>query len=252
MTNIHIWVAVFILRTNNILCQASCGDKQTVIGAEGGDVLLPVHQIGVEEVTWVSVNGINNFARTEPGGFLRIRDNRYEDRLYGTTDGSLNLTKLTREDQGEYRASILSNPGNRICVQLYNLTVFRRLSEKDIGITLVNVTGNGTCAVALLCAVNGSGVTISWRRSHDREIHGINDFLHVPDPETNHSFTCIAQNPVSNASRTVTPREYCQPESREVSGSGPFLFYWMIIAKACEILLVGLFLSINLCLSRKQ
>uniref|UniRef100_A0A8C5WK97 Ig-like domain-containing protein n=1 Tax=Leptobrachium leishanense TaxID=445787 RepID=A0A8C5WK97_9ANUR len=238
MMRLQFWILIVSWIQTGILCQSSCGDKQTVIGTEGGDVLLSVHQTGVEEVTWVSVNGINHFATTGPGGFLRIRDNRYKDRLNGTTNGSLNLTKLTREDQGEYRGSILRNPGNTLCDQLYNLTVFRRLSEKDIGITLVNVTSNGTCAVALLCAVNGSGVTISWRRSHDREISGINDFLHVPDTETNHSFTCIAQNPVSNASRTVTPREYCQPGTNNSSSSSPGNTALYVALPSCGIIAV--------------
>ncbi|XP_063296523.1 SLAM family member 5-like [Pelobates fuscus] len=237
------------LRVFSILCAELCGDKRTVIGAVGGDVILPLKQTRIKDVSWVNVNGGTHFATTKPGGDIQIRDNRYEGRLYGTADGSLRFTKLTREDHGDYIANILTDPGNKQCEQQYDLRVFRKLLSEDIEI-LPTVTRNGTCGVILFCTVNGSGVNITWSRSDSTEINVINGLLHVTD--INNIFTCTAQNPVSTVSRTVIPMSYCQEALQTMSTRGNSLLYGVFIAKGFAVLIVGLFLCINLLLTRKQ
>ncbi|CAH2225367.1 SLAM family member 5-like [Pelobates cultripes] len=129
MVYIHIWILIFIFLPESILCVGcvkSCGDKRTVIGAVGEDAVLPVNKTRIKDGSWVTVNGGIHFATTKPGGDIDIRDNRYEGRLYGTADGSLHFTKLTREDQGEYRATIRTDTGNKPCDQQYDLRVFSK------------------------------------------------------------------------------------------------------------------------------
>ncbi|XP_063295380.1 uncharacterized protein LOC134582656 [Pelobates fuscus] len=195
-----------------ILCTVSCGNKRTVIGEVGGDVILPVNQTGIKDASWVFVNGGTHFATTKPDGDIDIRDNRYEGRLDGTTDGSLKFTKLIREDQREYKANIRTDPGNKQCEQQYNLRVFKKIQPEDLEI-LPNVTINGTCTVTLSCKVNvnGSDVNITWRSPDGSNINEINGSLRVSD--TNISYTCTAQNPVSNAFKTVIPQTYCNKEN---------------------------------------
>ncbi|CAH2327016.1 SLAM family member 5-like [Pelobates cultripes] len=247
MIYIHIWITVFLFLPKSILCALPWRDERTVIGAVGGDLILPIKQTGIKYISWVTVNGGTHFATTKPGGDIDIRDNRYEGRLYGTADGSLNFTKLTREDQGEYTATIRTVPGYRHCNKKYNLRVFKKLLPEDIEI-LPNVTRNGTCGVILSCKVNGSDVRITWSRSDSSVI--INGLLHILD--TNTIFTCTAQNPISTISRTVIPKSYCQEDLQTMSTPGNDLLYGVFIAKGFEVVIVGLFLTINLLLTKKQ
>ncbi|CAH2330093.1 SLAM family member 9-like, partial [Pelobates cultripes] len=113
---------------------------------------------------------------------------------------------------------------------------------------LPSVTRNRTCGV--ICKVNGSDVIITWSSSNSTEIKVINGLLRVPD--TNNIFTCTAQNPVSTVSKTVIPKSFCQKDLQTMSTPGNDLLYGVFIAKGFSLLIVGLFLTINLLLTRKQ
>ncbi|CAH2327015.1 SLAM family member 5-like [Pelobates cultripes] len=253
MIYIHIWILIFIFLPKSILCAESCGDKRTVFGAVRGDVVLPLNQTAIKDIAWVTANV--HFASTKPGGDIDILNNRYEGRLYGTADGSLNFTKLTSEDQGEYTAHILTGPKIKFCEQQYDLRVFRTLLPEDMEI-LPSVTRNGTCRVSLFCMVNGSDVNITWISSDSSAINVVNGSLHVTD--TDNIFKCTAHNSVSTISRTVNPQRYCQEDVSDVSNLQTMstaensLLCRVFIAKSIAVVIVGLFLGINLLLTRKQ
>ncbi|XP_063295392.1 SLAM family member 5-like [Pelobates fuscus] len=253
MIYIHIWILIFIFLPKSILCADLCGDKRKVFGAVSGEVVLPLNQTAIKDIAWVIAN--IHFATTRPDGEIDIRYNRYEGRLYGTADGSLNFTKLTSEDQGEYTAYILTGPKIKFCEQQYDLRIFRKLLSEDMEI-LPSVTRNGTCSVILFCMVNGSDVNITWISSNSTEINVVNGSLHITD--TNNIFTCTAKNPVSTISRTVNPQRYCRGDVSDVlnlqtmSTAENSLLCGVFIAKGFAVVIVGLFLGINLLLTRKQ
>ncbi|KAM8921500.1 SLAM family member 5-like [Pelodytes ibericus] len=201
---------------NGIFCAKSCTDKITISGAVGGDVILPVTQTGIKDISWITVKDGSHFATTNPNRIINVRSDRHEGRLYGTDNGSLYFTKLTHEDQGIYKVDILfSDKGNKCTEQLYDLTVFKKLSPEDIHI-VPNVTINEICEGMFICTVNESNVTIIWSSSGGRGMRGINQIIHLPVIDTNISCTCTAQNPVSKVSRTVIPWQYCQNNETDI------------------------------------
>ncbi|CAH2327128.1 SLAM family member 5-like [Pelobates cultripes] len=232
MMCLYFWILLLSSLQTGILCAVQCGDKRTVNGAVGGDVILPVSQTGIKDISWVIVNGGTHFATTKPDGDIDIRDNRYKGRLYRTADGSLNFTKLTREDQREYTANIRTDPGNKQCEQQYDLRVFKKILPEDFEI-LPTVTTNVTCIVTLLCKVNGSEVIITWSRPDGSNINVINGSLLVSD--TNTSYTCTAQNPVSNSSKTVIPQTYCNKENGSTGNKQSQLRNTAVIASPLAI-----------------
>ncbi|XP_063295381.1 SLAM family member 5-like [Pelobates fuscus] len=230
MMCLYYWGLLLFSLQTGVLCTVLCGDKRTVIGAVGGDVILPVNLTGIKDISWVFVSGGNHFATTKPGGHIDIRYNRHKGRLYGTADGSLHFTKLTSEDQGEYRANILTDPGNKQCDQRYDLRVFRKLEDKDIEIDYI--ARNGTCVNTFLCKIDVSDVTITWNSQSSSKINVTDGLLYVSD--TNASYTCTAQNPVSTISKTVNLEEYCNKEP-EVTIYRPF--HWTV-ANASRVALI--------------
>ncbi|XP_063295389.1 SLAM family member 5-like [Pelobates fuscus] len=209
----HLFQILLGLYLRGILCVEICGEKRTVFGAAGADVILPVNQTEIRDITWVAVKELYHFATTKPGGYVDIRYNQYKGRLYGTANGSLNVTKLTIRDQGDYKANI--NTRKKQCGQLYDLRVFKKLSDGDIEI-LVNMTGNGTCGGILLCATNRTDVTTAWSSSDGNEKNVTNGFLHFASIVTNTIYNCTAQNPVSAIFKTVNLSEYCEKEEESL------------------------------------
>ncbi|CAH2327023.1 SLAM family member 5-like [Pelobates cultripes] len=120
------WVTVTVLAyfLRGILCRESCGDKKTIFGAVGREVILPMSQTATRDITWMTVRSKDHFATTNPGE-IDVRDYRYEGRLSATANGSLRFTNLTGDDQGEYIANILK--GNMQCKQVYSIQLSKFL-----------------------------------------------------------------------------------------------------------------------------
>ncbi|XP_073466567.1 uncharacterized protein [Aquarana catesbeiana] len=112
----------FNLRVFGVSSAESCAEWINVSGVEGGEATLPLDLTGFTSITWVTFNDLVHFAVTEPGKPIVIQDDRYKGRLNVTTNGSLIISGLTREDQGTYGSYTLA-PTSLQCAQLYNFTV---------------------------------------------------------------------------------------------------------------------------------
>ncbi|CAN2390105.1 hypothetical protein PRIEUP_LOCUS141 [Pristimantis euphronides] len=160
------------------------------------------------DITWF-VSG-NHFATSESGKNIKIRDNRYKEKVFSTEDGSLLMKNLVREDEGTYSASTMKSTSGReeLCAQIYDLRVYEMLSDDNIEIEY-DVSSNETCNVTFNCTVRGSDVTITWETTtgNDTSMTGV---VHVQDPDPQVIYTCIGWNPVTRASKSVTPWEYCK------------------------------------------
>ncbi|KAM4665064.1 uncharacterized protein O3C94_012980 [Discoglossus pictus] len=195
------WILIVIYFQRDILCKTDCGDPDHINGAEGGDIILQVDRTEIRDISWVLDN--KHFATTELGGKIRPRGIKlFEGRIYGTSDGSLNITKLSSRDQGIYTTNILITSGGAPCKE-YHLRVYRKLSEEDFWISSNNTNSN--YSVTLTCHVNESDVTISWNNISISDKLVTNHTLHVSNENLNLSYTCTAKNPVSNVSRSITP-----------------------------------------------
>ncbi|XP_077320209.1 uncharacterized protein LOC143942703 [Lithobates pipiens] len=123
---LHLFLGFLFLGLQKcILCDGLCGERRTVNGTEGQDVILRVEHNGIMgEITWLSAG--RHFATTGMGGFIKVRDKRYRGKVYAMADGSLNISGLAREDQGTYTASTLRNATTKtqLCAQYYDLQVY--------------------------------------------------------------------------------------------------------------------------------
>ncbi|XP_040187965.1 uncharacterized protein LOC120920119 [Rana temporaria] len=201
---------VIQLQGKYALGSGSCGEMKHVISQESGDVLLQVDKPGVIEISWVFLNTL--IAMTRPHEPVEVKSRQFKNRLYNGTNGSLNITKLTKENQGEFVANLRS--GEEECNQNFHLTVYSKLSDGDINIHH-NVTRSGTCNVTLTCAIDKKDVSISWKDSMTNTVIRTST-IQVADPYTNSSWTCTVSHPVASVSRTVIPLDFCQNESKWV------------------------------------
>ncbi|XP_063803827.1 uncharacterized protein LOC134980790 [Pseudophryne corroboree] len=129
---------------------SSCGERREVSGIEGGDVTLPVGDTGIRDDIWVT--DMRLIAKTEPGNPVMVHNNLYRGRLSVTADGSLIITNLSREDQGNYTANIRRQISGQ-CTQIYDLTVHGRTQKRDYrGMIIIRLTLSA-CVFCLTCCV---------------------------------------------------------------------------------------------------
>ncbi|XP_077320286.1 SLAM family member 9-like [Lithobates pipiens] len=209
--SLYCWLLLLPSLYRYVLCTADpCGEMKHVVGQESGDVLLRVDQPGVTEISWVLRNTL--IALTKPHESVEVKPRQFKNRLYNGTNGSLNITKLTRDDQGEFAANIRLDKDEE-CNQIYNLTIYSKLLDGDIRI-YHNVTHySEICNVTLICAVDKKDVSISWNDSVTNTVMKTST-IQVADPDTNSSWTCTVSHPVASISRTVIPLDFCQNESK--------------------------------------
>ncbi|XP_044128544.1 SLAM family member 5-like [Bufo gargarizans] len=211
-----LWILIGIY-LKCTLCDRSCGERNHVIGAEGGDVLLQVDPDGVMgDITWF-LSG-NHFATSEPGKIIKIRDSRYKEKVDSTEDGSVLMKNLAKKDEGTYIASTLKSTSGieELCALIYDLRVYEMLSDDNIEIDY-EVSSNETCNVTFICTVRTSDVTITWESSTNNDVNVTSNVVHVQDPDLKVIYTCTAWNPISSVSKSVTPWEYCKIGRQQIS-----------------------------------
>ncbi|PIO27175.1 hypothetical protein AB205_0038260, partial [Aquarana catesbeiana] len=133
----------------------SCAGQTNISSEEGAEVTLPVNLTVFESMTWVTVRDLVHFAVTKPRQPFVIQDDRYQGRLNSTTNGSLIITGLTREDQGTYGAYVVT-PTSQQCAQLYNLRVTGFSQTKTrMDYTIVNTIrlAISGCVLLITCFV---------------------------------------------------------------------------------------------------
>ncbi|KAK6469023.1 SLAM family member 5-like [Huso huso] len=131
-----------------------------------------------------------------------VYEERFKTRLQlvNNTD-SLRINNLQKSDSGFYQ---VEDFGTRF-LKKFQLTVYNPVPEPHVKKMDGSVElGNRTCT--LLCSVGGpSGVTVSWM------IDGksLNTTQLKLTQGYNVTYTCVASNPASNQTVTVTPSNYC-------------------------------------------
>ncbi|KAM3657156.1 SLAM family member 5-like [Ammospiza maritima maritima] len=114
---------------------------------------------------------------------------------------ALTISQLRMEDAGTYSVTI---NGKR---SAFTLQVFRELAEPTVTCEVQNCS-NGSCSSSLRCSVPGAGlgnVSYTWRVG-DQDRYGSSVVLLVNETSQDglETVTCMARNPVSNESITVT------------------------------------------------
>ncbi|XP_072283601.1 SLAM family member 8 [Pyxicephalus adspersus] len=213
-------LSCFILLHSILRAALTFQNTVDVISAEERDVILTINEKDKREVFWIFSN--NHIATTWLNGKIEIKNHRFTRRLLGMDGGSLKITQVTREDQGTYSADMFGSIGDDVVHWKFHLKVYPILQYYDINIH-VNMISNETCSLALTCLTNLSNANVFWNDPKTNDTYIRDSTLYLYDISPNITYTCTVENPVSNVSKTITPRNYCQEEGhtahQEIDGS---------------------------------
>ncbi|KAK1140802.1 SLAM family member 5-like [Acipenser oxyrinchus oxyrinchus] len=180
-------------------------------------------------------------------GKIKVFEERFKARLQlDNMSSSLRINGLEREDSGIYQVEEIG--GNKF-KKRFQLSVYNPVPAPHVQkINGSESLGNRSCT--LLCFVgNASEVNVSWMRDgkplHTTELY--------PWQETESDFvvfTCVASNPASNKSITVTPSDYCgKRNGNKDDAQKSHILIPVIVLAVIGVLAV---LSITLYLRRKK
>ncbi|KAK6464957.1 SLAM family member 8-like [Huso huso] len=191
---------------------------QQVKGIVGESFTFPVAVLNLQrgtEINW-RFGSVENadwpLARIENGEIDVDFEERFKTRLQlDRKTGSLQINNLQKEDSGFYLVEAYKE--NKL-KNIFYLSVYNPVSKPHVTKTHERgSSGYRTCL--LLCSVVKShNVTLSWLR--EGEILTQTDSLNATELEIsqemqggNVTYSCVASNPASNKTTTVTPSHYC-------------------------------------------
>ncbi|XP_073423271.1 uncharacterized protein [Dendrobates tinctorius] len=124
-----LFSVIFLYLREGLTNEQICEETKHVSSMEGGEVTFSITQMEVQDITWMTYRDKSIFAVTEPGKPVTIRSQLYNGRINVTASGSIIITKLTREDRGTYKGSVLRRTLGQ-CAQFYNLTIYGLTNEQ--------------------------------------------------------------------------------------------------------------------------
>ncbi|KAK1150631.1 T-lymphocyte surface antigen Ly-9-like isoform X2, partial [Acipenser oxyrinchus oxyrinchus] len=195
---------------SGLLVASSVSADPVVNGTVGESVVLPAGlspQENPSEVEWKWAGEIIALSNTD------VPTEQFRDRLHlNKTDWSLTINLLRAEDSGEYNRVATAASGGQLPTRIVTLRVYEKIE-----LEVTRKPSNETCRATLLCTANQrEHVSYRWKRE-DQDLPEHAGILQVSlsPGEINVTFTCIASNPVSEATASI--RESCAESS--VGGS---------------------------------
>ncbi|XP_019288877.2 SLAM family member 6 isoform X2 [Panthera pardus] len=172
---------------------------------------LPVSE-DTRSITWLYKGTSITFIQlSDPSDPQIILTNpKWKDRLQFTRNYSLQLSNLTMADAGSYHAQITTQTST--VFSSYKLRIFRPLRNLEVA----NHTWrseNGTCEIHLACSVENMNDDnlVRWEVAGSISIREANLTLSWdPKKSSEEKYTCIAENPVSQLSFSVSTQSLCK------------------------------------------
>ncbi|XP_058016491.1 SLAM family member 9-like isoform X2 [Ahaetulla prasina] len=168
---------------------------------------------------------------------LQVPFPAYQKRVNISKDcRELHLSHLKKEDAGVFIAGIISPDAKKVD-ESFDLQIFRRLLGSQLRVTCTpNAAGNGSWQLNCSKEPWEDGVKFSWRsdvRSNDPTLGS--SVINLA-----HNVTCLAENLISKASRTVSLKEVCA-EHTETLLTENRLPLWILLglSKMGSLLLLG-------------
>ncbi|XP_040308370.1 SLAM family member 7 [Herpailurus yagouaroundi] len=221
---------------------ATCGAPKELVGNLGGSVTFPLKLPGIQIDTIVWTFNTTPLVTIEPKmpdrqANVIVTHSRNKERVkFLQGNYSLKLSKLSKNDSGDYRMVIYSSSLKDSFSQEYRLRVYEHLSKPKVTMGLQN-NKNGTCLTNLTCFMDqgGEDVTYSWEslgqaanESHNGSILPISWRLGERDT----IFICVVRNPISsNSSNPISAWKLCEGAAADSESS-------MILASLGVLLLI--------------
>ncbi|XP_012584358.1 PREDICTED: SLAM family member 6 [Condylura cristata] len=190
----------------------SCrSDALKVNGFLGESVTFPLNfsaKLNVNTITWLH-NGTSMIFMPKEAP-PSVTDPERKNRINVTESYSLQLNELKMTDSGLYMAQIATDKTQFYC---YTLRIFRRLSNLYIT-SHTELSTNGSCEVYLTCSVENpdDSVSFGWQESGNTFLKRVNLTVSWNPWNSNEqdSYTCVAENPISNISSSVSLQSLCK------------------------------------------
>ncbi|XP_055258380.1 SLAM family member 6 isoform X2 [Moschus berezovskii] len=219
---------VFYVGLGNSVSEAS-STPLVVNGVLGESVTLPSKfpvKENISSITWLH-NGNSVIFIWPKEAKLQVTAPKRKDQLNVIKSYSLQLNNLTMADVGHYRAQITTSTSSLYTD--YNLQIFRRLSNLQVA-HHTKRSENNTCEIQLTCSVENPNDNVSFRwQVAGNPFHSEANLSVSWDPKSlsEETYTCIAENPVSNLSFSVSDKSVCKGV---INGKNEYLdIRWIII-----------------------
>ncbi|KAK6466155.1 SLAM family member 5-like [Huso huso] len=174
---------------------------------------------------------------------IKVFEERFKARLQlDNMSSSLRINGLEREDSGIYQVETIG--GNRF-IKRFHLSVYNPVPEPQV---MQIHSANRSCT--LLCFVgNASEVNVFWMRD-GKPLNTTELEISQEMQGGNVTYTCVASNPASNKTTTVTPSHYCDKrKGNEDDAPRNHILIPVIVLAVIGVLAV---LSITLYFRRKK
>ncbi|EAW52755.1 SLAM family member 9 [Homo sapiens] len=236
-----------------------CGSEE-VVAVLQESISLPLEIPPDEEVENIIWSSHKSLATVVPGkeghpATIMVTNPHYQGQVsFLDPSYSLHISNLSWEDSGLYQAQVNLRTSQISTMQQYNLCVYRWLSEPQITVNFES-SGEGACSMSLVCSVEKAGMdmTYSWLSRGDSTY----TFHEGPVLSTSWrpgdsalSYTCRANNPISNVSSCPIPDGpfYADPNYASEKPSTAFC----LLAKGLLIFLLLVILAMGLWVIRVQ
>ncbi|XP_004448462.1 SLAM family member 6 isoform X2 [Dasypus novemcinctus] len=236
-------ILVFCLGPGNAGSQSS-STPLMVNGILGESVTLPLKSPAgeVKSITWLYNGTSLAFIKPSETGspLIEVTNPERRGRIYFTQSYSLQLTNLKMTDIGSYGGQINSETSSTI--SYYTLKIFRRLRNLQVDSHYV-LSENRTCEIHLTCSVENpnDSVSFTWHHlgkqtSSSGELN-ITISLNSKNPGEQ-NYTCMAENPVSNLSISVSTQGYCKGSLKEENQYLATMWIMIVVPVICIVICV--------------
>ncbi|XP_045837998.1 SLAM family member 5 isoform X2 [Meles meles] len=142
---------------------------------------------------------------------VTVTHQNYNDRINVSCQNyNLEISNLRMEDSGIYKADINTKTVEGMVsttTRRFNLQVFRRLGKPQITQSLMT-SADSTCNVTLTCSVDKGEENVTYSWSPLEEKGNVIRISRTPDSQEL-TYTCTAQNPISNSSDSISAQQLC-------------------------------------------
>ncbi|XP_039695885.1 SLAM family member 6 isoform X2 [Pteropus medius] len=211
-----------------------------VKGVLGESVTLPLKISAGEEIEFIIwlFNGTSITFLQPKKKLIQVTDPKRKHRLKITQSYFLQINELMMADEGLYRAQITTIDSSLIFD--YSVRIFERLRNLQVS-NHTQIFENGTCEIHLACSVENPNDHISFRWQVSENILLQEANLTISWDSKNSSeqtYTCIAENPVSNLSFSFSVQSLCKSVFHE---KNQYLAIWFTTTAFLLAFLVCLF-----------
>ncbi|TFK06638.1 soluble calcium-activated nucleotidase 1 [Platysternon megacephalum] len=239
----RVWLTLLLFyKAGSSRTEAGAMELSRILGASVTFPLgIPAEQVKSAFWTVNTTRSIVTVAAGNPPNVI-VSDPSYERRLRAPESNSLQLTSLSMEDTGTYRAQITTVTGP--IDRHFLLRVYTQVPKPTILCDSVTCV-NETCNYNLSCTVRdgGENVTYNWTHTAGGAVVPNESILHISlsprDAPLN--VTCTAQNPASHNFTTASAKDFCVANSPEfqtarTAGIAASIIFFIILVAILFIL----------------